>query len=139
MEYLGYITLHFSHQTTYEPKIIGFLPCIVETYGAEILTMFLSYFWRNYYFINSFWNLLTFTCLFLYHYFHFHWDSVLSLDKHWPQKLVMCKSTQYISFPSFLLQKVISGFKRLRRFIHYRVCQLYTLHFKVTDGQLNLI
>ena len=38
-------------------KLSRFLPCAVR---AEILTFFCSYCWRNYDFINSFWNLLTF-------------------------------------------------------------------------------
>ena len=40
--------------------IKGILPCTEPHYRAEILTIFGSYFGRNYDFINSFWNLLTF-------------------------------------------------------------------------------
>ena len=42
-------------------KLQGFLPCTVPHYSAEILTLFGSYFGRNDDFIDSFWNLLTFT------------------------------------------------------------------------------
>ena len=40
------------------------LPCTVPHYRAEIFTIFGSYFGRNNDFINSFWNLLTFTVLY---------------------------------------------------------------------------
>ena len=45
----------FSQNT--DKKLSGFLPCVE---GAEILTIFCSYFWRNDDFLNSFWNSLTF-------------------------------------------------------------------------------
>ena len=47
---------HFSQNTN--EILSGFLPCSSRT---EILTIFCSYFGRNDDFINSFWNLLTFS------------------------------------------------------------------------------
>ena len=47
----------------YEPNIVRIYACTVPHYRAEILTIFGSYFRRNDEFINSFWNLLTFSTL----------------------------------------------------------------------------
>ena len=52
--------MKLSFLPKYEPKIVRISAW--AQYRAEIFTMFGSYFGRNDNFINSFWNLLTFSC-----------------------------------------------------------------------------